>query len=585
MIRKVLTRFMAVILLVMLPAIGFGHLAQAEVTTTGKTTIPACENPPKGATLQQLDDLIESCTAEINSGQLTEEDLSYAYLSRGMAHDAKGENDQASADNLIGIDLYFKVQVEHGDTKLAWALCRLTVRNTLLGCNYLINSGNLSQTELAEAYFYRGYYYNNTDNLNLAVSDFTQAIRLNPKFVDAYNDRGLSYETMGEYDLAIADYTSAIRLDPKCAPAYSNRGLALTKKGEYDLAIADYTSALGLDPKFSRAYANRGIAKWAINDDDGAIEDLEAALKLSPDLTYASDKLKTIRQALALHHQRDQMTVEKGKRVALVIGISHYQGNGMDSLPNADGDANAIAKTLTDSGYKVTLITSTDPQGRYKSANNLEQAIDDFAQTQALGAEKVVVWYTGHGHAVAQGQSDPKNLSAKQIDDYILPADYNRGDDPAVKGVNVAKLTNVASASNFVALFIDACRTQTAEGANSTNAGFRAIGTQRKLNGVTIKHDNLYIVYSTQPNAPASDGPAGQHSPFAQAFLDVLTQGGINREMATIFSGIQKRTRELSQQLTGKDQTPIADDQLPVVGSFNLANTEASTGGQKLAAK
>ena len=251
----------------------------------------------------------------------------------------------------------------------------------------------------------------------------------------------------------------------------------------------------------------------------------------------------------------------------------------------ADGDANAIAKTLTDSGYKVTLITSTDPQGRYKSANNLEQAIDDFAQTQALGAEKVVVWYTGHGHAVAQGQSDPKNLSAKQIDDYILPADYNRGDDPAVKGVNVAKLTNVASASNFVALFIDACRTQTAEGANSTNAGFRAIGTQRKLNGVTIKHDNLYIVYSTQPNAPASDGPAGQHSPFAQAFLDVLTQGGINREMATIFSGIQKRTRELSQQLTGKDQTPIADDQLPVVGSFNLANTEASTGGQKLAAK
>jgi tetratricopeptide (TPR) repeat protein len=49
-------------------------------------------------------------------------------------------------------------------------------------------------------------------------------------------------------DRAIADYTEALRLDPKYTFAYYNRGDAYRYNGDLDRAIADYTEALRLVP-------------------------------------------------------------------------------------------------------------------------------------------------------------------------------------------------------------------------------------------------------------------------------------------------------------------------------------------------
>ena len=79
-------------------------------------------------------------------------------------------------------------------------------------------------------------------------------------YADAYYARGNAFYGKGKWDNAITDYTVAIRIDPKYTWAYYGRGVAHFAKGEMDLAIADHSEAIRLDPQFAWAYCNRGNA-------------------------------------------------------------------------------------------------------------------------------------------------------------------------------------------------------------------------------------------------------------------------------------------------------------------------------------
>lgn len=65
----------------------------------------------------------------------------------------------------------------------------------------------------------------------------------------AHHQRGLSYNSKGDFDRAIADYSEAIRLEPKFAEAYLSRGLAHLYSGDLTKALADVSEASELDPQ------------------------------------------------------------------------------------------------------------------------------------------------------------------------------------------------------------------------------------------------------------------------------------------------------------------------------------------------
>src|SRR5580658_9508606 len=54
-------------------------------------------------------------------------------------------------------------------------------------------------------------------------------------------------------NVAISKYTDAIRIDPKDASAYYNRAWVYQKTGSFDKAIADYSEAIRLGSKYSAA--------------------------------------------------------------------------------------------------------------------------------------------------------------------------------------------------------------------------------------------------------------------------------------------------------------------------------------------
>ena len=149
-------------------------------------------------------------------------------------------------------------------------------------CTWLLNSGRLAEKAIPIAFYGRGIAYGRKGQTDRAIADYTQAIKLDPKYAGAYNNRGIAYRRKGQYDRAIADYTQAIKLNPKYAGAYNNRGYAYDDKGQYDRAIADYDKAIGLDPKYAMAYKNRGNVYLSKGDHDAAMRDYNQAIALNP---------------------------------------------------------------------------------------------------------------------------------------------------------------------------------------------------------------------------------------------------------------------------------------------------------------
>ena len=89
-----------------------------------------------------------------------------------------------------------------------------------------------------------------------------------------------SVKTEAELDKAIADYTEAIRVKPEDAMTYVLRGFAYAYKHEFDTAIADYSEAIRLDPAHAVAYYNRGLAYKALGDKMKADADLAKGREL-----------------------------------------------------------------------------------------------------------------------------------------------------------------------------------------------------------------------------------------------------------------------------------------------------------------
>jgi uncharacterized protein (TIGR02145 family) len=166
-------------------------------------------------------------------------------------------------------------------------LMKITTAILALLCVAAIATANDAVT-----YYNRGMESFNKEDYNQAISDFTQAIRLNPNYPAIYFNRGIAYHSKKDYDNAIADYTEAIRLAPNIESGYYGRGGAYLLKGDYSKAIEDFQTALRIDPNPNRslakkiqndlgvAYNNRGREFFQKKDYDKAISDLDQAIRL-----------------------------------------------------------------------------------------------------------------------------------------------------------------------------------------------------------------------------------------------------------------------------------------------------------------
>jgi tetratricopeptide (TPR) repeat protein len=75
-----------------------------------------------------------------------------------------------------------------------------------------IQAGDLTDTQLAFAYYRRGAVHGFLGNNINGIDDFSKSIQLNPRFGYAFSLRGYLRGTIGQYDLAEKDHLAAIDL-------------------------------------------------------------------------------------------------------------------------------------------------------------------------------------------------------------------------------------------------------------------------------------------------------------------------------------------------------------------------------------
>jgi WD40 repeat protein len=234
--------------------------------------------------------------------------------------------------------------------------------------------------------------------------------------------------------------------------------------------------------------------------------------------------------AQRLHSQfLAQASVQAGRRSALVIGNGAYAE---ERLANAVNDAEAVARTLQEIGFAVTLVRNGDKR-------TIDEAVEAFSRRLGPG-EIELFYFSGHGVQV-EGEN------------YLVPinAQLNRQADTQYDAVPLGKVINAVEATNATAkiIILDACRNNPFYRRWRSTA--RGGATRGLATPVSSGSGGTLIAFSTAPGKVAADGIGNSpNSPFTTHLLRHLRTP--NLEVGQLF----RLVRDDVMQSTRKEQIP-----------------------------
>ncbi|MDY6899723.1 MAG: tetratricopeptide repeat-containing serine protease family protein [Cyanobacteriota bacterium] len=142
------------------------------------------------------------------------------------------------------------------------------------------SSASKVKSSKAEFFFARGISKRQENKFQEAISDFTEAIKSNPKYAEAFAERGVARVSLKDFSGAIEDYNQALKINPNFAYAYYARGFTRVASEDYKSAINDLNKAIEINPNHPQSYAVRGLIRNKLRNIPGAIVDLKKAGEL-----------------------------------------------------------------------------------------------------------------------------------------------------------------------------------------------------------------------------------------------------------------------------------------------------------------
>lgn len=178
-----------------------------------------------------------------------------------------------------------------------------------------------------------------------AINFYTEILEKDPKDERAISCRCWAYMAVKELDRALKDGEEAVRLNPRSIAWRNNRGEAFIKRKEYDKAIAEFDSLLTENPNYFYALFNRSEAYIRTRQFDKALTDIEKALGSSGNVPGLHINLARVLATAPDEKLRDgKKALESAKKA--VDMIKYRDGRFLDTLAAAYAETGDFTKAV-----------------------------------------------------------------------------------------------------------------------------------------------------------------------------------------------------------------------------------------------
>jgi tetratricopeptide (TPR) repeat protein len=224
----------------------------------------------------------------------------------------------------------------------------------------------------AQAHNTLGAAYLQAGRVDDALTQFDDAIRLEPDYAIARFNLGLIAMMRGSVGDAEANLQRAIAARPDYAEAHNNLGVVLMGQGTSDAAVAQFREVIRIRPESADAHYNLARALLAAAHLPDAVDQLHRAIALEPDVpariddlawilaTSSDDAIRNPAEAVSLAEHAAALTGRAVPSVLDTLGAAYASAGQYELAAQAAREAFDLASDRNDSDMASAFLKRLD---------------------------------------------------------------------------------------------------------------------------------------------------------------------------------------------------------------------------------